>query len=244
MGFSEHFRRISPFDEQFSSVHTLEFGEEKLSSIDVSPELTRGNPILFIPGWNARIPDYKKAIELLVAAGRRVVSIEPIGSEEEKADELLSLIELKGLENVDLIAHSVGSISASLAALQIPGKVRHLVLLNPPMNENDPRNLIRKYKEMLNFENAKNIADVGGRKIFEMARVISTFDTNSVRERLTGIGTKVASIHGLSDILFLPPANVVSIEQSENGVDDQFIIEGNHLQVDSFIPYVLRWLDA
>ncbi len=244
MSFHEFFSRRPSFDEQFENVQTLEFGDERVTAIDVIPERTNGNPVLFVPGWNAKLPDYRRAIELLVAGGRRVVSLEPSGSEEEKARELLSLIDLKGLESVDFIAHSVGSISASLAALQIPERVRKIVFLNPPVSEQDPNYLIRKYRKMLSLEGARSAADVGGRKIFEMSKVITSFDMSSVRERLAGIGTRVTSIHGLSDVLFPPPTTAVSIDQTEIGANGEFVIEGNHLQVDSFIPHTLRILET
>jgi hypothetical protein len=244
MSFSEFLRRGTSFEEQFEDIEVLEFGDEKLSSIDISPEKTSGIPILFVPGWNARLPDYRKAIELLVAAGRRVISLEPAGEEEEKARELLSFIDLKGLERIDLIAHSVGSISASLAAVQLPDRVKRLVLLNPPVSEHDPKNLIRKYRDMLSLEGAKGVADVGGRKIFEMAKVITSFDMITVRERLTGIGTKVTSIHGVSDVLFPPPPTAIPLNDDTNGAHDQFSVEGNHLHVDQFIPHALKLLES
>ena len=158
----------------------------------------RRRPILFVPGWNAKLSEYQEALRSLVLEGKgRVISVVPTGTEEEKVARLIQLIDLKGLEEVDIISHSLGAMSSVVAALR-DSRIKQLVLLNPPDEEHDARGLIKKYSEMLSFEGTKNAADVGVRKIVEMARTITDFDMNGMRERLSSIGTRVASIHVLS----------------------------------------------
>lgn len=233
------------FEEQFLNVSNLEIGGEVLPTLDVSPEIYQGKrTILFVPGWNVKLSNYKNAFKSLVDAGRRVVSLETIGTEEEKASEMIQLLDSKNLIEVDIIAHSIGAMSAVLAGLR-DNRIKHLVLLNPPGDEKDSKGLIRKYKAMLSFEEAKNFADVGTKKIHEMAKVITSFDMDKMKQSLNNIGTRVLSIHGLQDKLFPPPETAHKIDEvNEFTGNDEFVVEGNHLQIDLFIPHVLRLLET
>ena len=221
------------------------YQELELDEYDISPEvIERKRPILFVPGWNAKLSEYREALRKLVVEGKtRVISVVPTGTEEEKVSKLIELIDLKGLEEVDVISHSLGAMSSVVAALR-DARIKRLVLLNPPDEEHDTKGLIKKYSEMISFEGTKNAADVGVRKIVEMARTITDFDINGMREKLSSIGTRVASIHGLSDILFPPPATAMPFTESavESG-QDRFYVETNHLNVVPLIPFALRLLE-
>lgn len=221
------------------------FNPDFENEFDLSPETTeRQRPILFVPGWNAKLTEYKEALKRLVLEGKgRVVSVVPTGTEEEKVDSLIRVLDLKGLEEVDIIAHSLGAMSSVAAALR-DSRIKRLVLLNPPDEERDPKGLVKKYKEMLNLEGTKNAADVGARKIVEMARTITAFDMTDMREHLSAIGTKVASIHGLSDILFPSPPSAQPFTDStiESG-QERFYVEATHSDVVPLIPFALRLLE-
>lgn len=221
------------------------FNSDLDNEFDLSPEITeRQRPILFVPGWNAKLSEYKDALKRLVFEGKsRVLSVVPDGTEEEKVESLLQFLDLKGLEEVDVISHSLGAMSAVAAALR-DSRIKRLVLLNPPDEEHDPKGLIKKYKDMLNLEGTKNAADVGAKKIVEMARTITAFDMQGMRERLSSIGTKVASINGLSDKLFPPPPTAQQLDDAaiESG-QDRFYVEANHSNVVPLIPFALRLLD-
>jgi hypothetical protein len=93
-------------------------------------------------------------------------------------------------------------------------------------------------------DSSKSAADVGVRKIVEMARTITDFDMNGMRGRLSLVGTKVASIHGLSDVLFPPPPTAAPFTDSaiETG-QDRFYAETNHSNVVPLIPFALRLLE-
>ena len=237
MGFPEFGHRHFSFEEQFLNIENLQFGNEVIASIDVSPEKPTGRTILFVKGWNARLTEYRSALGKVVAGGRPVVA-----GNEDDVQGLIRYLNLKGLEEVDIIAHSVGAINSVLAGLQ-DRRIKSLVLLNPPGDEKDSKGLIRKYKSMLSFEGAKNLADVGSRKIVEMANIITSFDMKAKRQLLESLGTKVKSIHGVSDILFPPPTTALPIdEENIKAGYNEFFIEGNHLGIDSFIPHALRFL--
>lgn len=231
------------FEQQFACVESFEFGEEKLPSIDVYPEIATGKPVLFVPGWNTKLSDYKNAFKSLVDAGRRVVSLETIGTEEEKASEIIQLLDSKNLKEVDIIAHSIGAMSSVLVGLR-DNRIKHLVLLNPPGDEKDSKGLIRKYRAMLSFEETKTLADVGRRKIYDMARIITSFDMDKMKQGLNNVGTRVSSIHGLQDKLFPPPQTARKLDEAYlSEGQDEFVVEGGHMQIDLFIPHALRLLE-
>lgn len=226
------------FEEQFES----QVGEEM---IDISPEKTHENPVLFVPGWNAKLFEYKNSFKSIVTTGkRRVISLVPNGNEDEKAQELIDLIKSKDFSEVDVIAHSVGAICTEIAGIIEPGLLKKIILINPPVDENDPRDLIRKYKAMLSLEDAKNMANVGGRKIYEMANVITSFDMHAMKQHLRNLGTKVFSIHGLSDTLFPPPEDAKNINDMNLSFENtEFYVEGKHLRIDTFILPALNLLN-
>ena len=80
-----------------------------------------------------------------------MVSLETIGTEEEKASEMIQLLDSKNLTEVDIIAHSIGAISSVFCAIQIPERIKHVVFINPPSDEKDPKGLIKKYRAMLSL---------------------------------------------------------------------------------------------
>lgn len=244
MSFREFGFTPYSFEEQFLNVSNLELCGEILPTLDVLPlQNSSKRPVLFVLGWNKKLFDYKTAFKGLVDAGRRVISLETIGTEEEKASEMIQLLDSKNLKEVDIVAHSIGAMSSVLAGLR-DNRIKRLVLLNPPGDEKDSKGLIRKYKAMLSFEEAKNLADVGAKKIHEMARVIISFDMDKMKQGLNNVGTKVSSIHGLQDKLFPPPATARKLDEvpSSEG-QDEFVVEGGHMQIDLFIPHVLRLLE-
>lgn len=228
-----------------SSPENSYYPELEFDECDISPEvIERERPILFVPGWNAKLSEYREALSRLVLEGKgRVISVVPTGTEEEKVARLIRLIDLKGFNEVDVISHSLGAMSSVVAALR-DARIKRLVLLNPPDEEYDTKGLIKKYSEMLTFEGTKNAAEVGARKIYEMARTITAFDMHGMRERLSLVGTKVASIHGLSDVLFPPPPTAAPFTDSaiETG-QDRFYAETNHSNVVPLIPFALRLLE-
>lgn len=235
------------FEAQFANVETIQFGEKKLPVIDVSPTITKGKPVLFALGWNARFPDYKRAFGMMVNAGRRVISLETSGSEDEKAEEFIALLNLKGFEEVDIVAHSLGTMGVILAGFK-DSRLKNFVFLNPPSDEESSSDVIRRYRAMLGFElgfeGVKSIVNVGVDKIREMSRVIKDFEAGTKLEQLRGLGAKAISIHGKDDILFRPSPTAVSLEEENiEAGHDEFVIEGNHLNIDPFIPNALRLLE-
>ena len=249
MSSPEFGERNQLFEEQFSARENFQFANEVLPSIDIRPENSAGmRPIFFILGWNARIDDYKKAIQRIVVTGkRRVISFEPAGTEEEKAKELIELLNLKGLEKISVIAHSVGAISSALAALEVPNRIKEMVFLNPAsmMGSDTIRDLISRYSNLLKNQPDIKVPEVSsGRKIFDMARIITSFDMYGVRKKLGDLGVKVVSIHGFSDTLF-PPSKIEQEASSRNLAinSDVYFEPGDHLKIDSFITKALGLLD-
>lgn len=132
---------VPPFEEQFAHK------EEGISinAIDVRPALQKSAaPVVFVPGWSENKQVLEKCIRGLFNANRRVLSLtyapasenvsptsEPLSIHEQYALELLTMLDEKGIEQADIVAHSSGAISAIELASTHPDRVRNIVLLNP-----------------------------------------------------------------------------------------------------------------
>lgn len=120
--------------------------------VDVRPETPRDEtPILFAPSWAATIKVYEPVLEELYGYGRRALSLshprtgdeivfregEAVVAKEypkeevRKALNILSLLEEKGIEKTDVIAHSEGAINTLIAAKMHPERFRAVVLFGP-----------------------------------------------------------------------------------------------------------------
>jgi len=232
------------FEEQFLNVEYLQFGNERIPSIDISPEKPTGRPVLFVPGWNAKIDDYMAAIEELFRRGKRVLSAEFSGTEDEKAEEIQDLVTGRNIIGADIIAHSVGSISTALAALKRPDIFHKMVFLNPAsmVGEDSEKGLIRRYAQLLKEESNESVeqGEGGVRRFFDMARVITKFDMYSSLRRLRELGVSVTSVHALSDRLF--PHERIELEASRQDWKNIIIRPGGHLSIDGLIPDALELL--
>jgi pimeloyl-ACP methyl ester carboxylesterase len=101
-------------------------------------------PVLLIHGWGASIFMWRGWFAPMAAAGRRVVAVDLPGhglSDKPDAAELYrvellanvvrELIELEGLETVDVVAQSMGGTIALELAMADQSPVNRLVLINP-----------------------------------------------------------------------------------------------------------------
>ena len=133
------------FEEQYRSKKTLKFKEGEITVARASPEeLNDETPVLIAPGWGENSSTYKKTSQVFFNEGRDVWSVgysrrggEVIPDERypeaelRKAMLLLQAIEGKGVEKVDVIAHSEGAINVLIAAMIDPDKFRNIVLDKP-----------------------------------------------------------------------------------------------------------------
>jgi alpha-beta hydrolase superfamily lysophospholipase len=160
----------------------------------------------------------------------------------EEARRIAETVRSQGLEQVDLVGHSMGSIETMLAAFMIeaetPGTVRSLVLLNPAAVDGTTTvsGLIRQAavetgQELLSsmrkgraglkqfagsviesLKYAKNLP----RSVAEM-RAIAQADIRQGLEKLTASGVKTAIIAGDEDELFKVERLAGTVEPAEAG---------------------------
>jgi pimeloyl-ACP methyl ester carboxylesterase len=113
--------------------------------VEVIPR-RRGDPVplVFIPGWGQTARTYAIPLRTFAERGRYVVSLfrpargRPIVGESDfpreevrKAQGLIGVLARLRQEQVDLVAHSEGALSAVLATALYPQRVRNLVLVDP-----------------------------------------------------------------------------------------------------------------
>lgn len=214
--------------------------------LDVSPNQPEGTAY-FSPGWNASIADYKNPISSLYYDSRRVLSAEFSPREEDKkANAIVEILERKGVEKVDFVAHSVGSISAVLAAEKLEDRVGKVILVNPPsmIGEESEKVLIGRYNDTMKKEGE----DVNGsnnttrKEFFDMARTIVNFDMFFHLTELQKKGVKVVTVHSVGDSLF--PARRVCDESRSKGWSNFVIVPGGHMSISEHMEPAIQFLKS
>ncbi len=138
--------------EQFEHPGKVEVYGGEMEVVDINPEQPKTEtPTVFLGGYLTSTESNKGAILKLAGSQRRTLSInEPHGIEPENIHEateienkmipniefrkvaaLLKMIDEKGLDQVDLVAHSEGAIYGAWAAILRPERIRNIVLVDP-----------------------------------------------------------------------------------------------------------------
>lgn len=158
----------SSFEQQFSNKETLHFKEGKIDVVDIAPKnLREETPILLVPGWSENPSTYKDSLNFISDQNRRVLSlgyspnlrkIENDGQypdvELQKANLLLDVLKQKGIEKIDVIAHSEGAINVLIAAMIDPSYFRNVVLDKPAglIGHDSKRGLISRFISLMKQE--------------------------------------------------------------------------------------------
>ncbi len=150
-GFREPYQ-IPSFEEQFEHLEEIRLPSGIAKVGDFTPEQLKDEvPVLLAQAWGLGLGTYKEAMKQLVEDEHRVISIEHprIGgaldssmnvrelskkyptAELRKALNILEVLEEKGIEKVDAIAHSEGAINIAIAAAMYPEKFRSIVFFGP-----------------------------------------------------------------------------------------------------------------
>jgi pimeloyl-ACP methyl ester carboxylesterase len=103
-----------------------------------------GRPVVLVHGWGACVYTFRDAVPALARAGRRVLALDlrghglsdkPIGrgnyTVTALVDDVRHLLDVLGLDQVDLLGHSLGGGVALHFALAHPHRIRRLVLAAP-----------------------------------------------------------------------------------------------------------------
>ncbi len=214
------------FEEQFSRREKI----ASVSVVDLVPQTQTLPPLYFNPGWLSQISDYEIPLRLAFESGRRVLSAElPDEPEEQKADRILRLFDVKNISKAHIVAHSVGSISAALAAIHGSELFEKATFINPAglVPDDTAEDLIRRYRALLKqFPGFARALEIGSRqRIWDMARTITGFDMNDALRRIAG-GIKTLVVQAEDDTLF-PKDRTVVDEKVE-----RVTVPGGHYSVD------------
>lgn len=138
------------FRNQFDRKEYVKVGGGSVEIVDIVPERAKTEvPVLMAPGWSQTAEVYRPAIQTLVEKERRVVSLnhprwgaasdsipekaaaQYPGEEVRKAFNILGVLDEKGIEKTDVVAHSEAAVNVSIAAVLHPEKFRNIVFVAP-----------------------------------------------------------------------------------------------------------------
>lgn len=227
----------SSFENQFRGKEIFDFPEGKISVVDITPKtLADVVPVLLAPGWSENYDTYRKTLKVGWDLGRRVLAVgysrregEVIGNEEypkaelRKARLILGVLDKKGTDKVDVIAHSEGAINILIAAMIRPDKFRNIVLDKPAglIGKNWKVGLIARFVRLMAQEAvtrpvlltdsnnamiaairaARYIAENPKRVLDELV-AITSFDITDLMRFLHEKGIMISVISGVNDPLF------------------------------------------
>jgi len=135
--------------EQFSKPEKYQYGSTTIEAFDVQPEKLKDKvPVFFGTGWSASRGIYEANILGIADRGRRVLSMfTPHGidtdpdfgtgdktyaaAELRKAAAMLHALEEKGVEQLDIVAHSESALWTLIVATMHPEKIRNIILVDP-----------------------------------------------------------------------------------------------------------------
>ncbi len=137
------------FEKQFKKREIIDLFGTNFEIVDIIPEHQKTDvPVLIAPGWTESMESFKDGMRVLSEKGRRVISLEHPreGDEMDEVDEdlkkifpvaelrkalaLLAIIDQKGLDKVDVIAHSEGGINSSIAAVLETERFHRMIFAN------------------------------------------------------------------------------------------------------------------
>ena len=143
-----------PFESQFARREHIAVAGGMAEVVDVRPEHMKDEvPVFLAPGW-AISPDVNGPIlKVLTDEGRRVVTLDHPTTggtfdelikdmpdevlekyppaELRKALNIIGVLDTKGIDKTDVIAHSEGAVNTIIAAMLNPEKFRSIVLVAP-----------------------------------------------------------------------------------------------------------------
>lgn len=206
----------------------LEVDGEQLETIDVSPEQQQHEtPVVVVPGVTSTGNAYREFMVPLVENGRRVLSynaphgVEITGNAAKwshaeqlrKAAALIAMLEEKGIEQADIVAHSEGAIVTALVAHLRPDLIRNIVLMQPAGmvgKGSVPGFLGRASLDTVKYvsDSISHIADAAFRKI---QRLMLTESLKSV------LGDPIQTYKELESIVDMELHEFLKVLQEEQG---------------------------
>ncbi|MCR4276367.1 MAG: alpha/beta hydrolase [Candidatus Parcubacteria bacterium] len=135
--------------KQFEESEKYTYGSTTIEAFDVQPEKLKTEvPVFFGTGWSASRGVYEASMLGIADRGRRLLSVfAPHGidtdsdfgkgdktyaaAELRKAAAMLHTLEEKGVEQLDIVAHSESALWTLIVATMHPEKIRNIVLIDP-----------------------------------------------------------------------------------------------------------------
>lgn len=283
----------SALEKQFENFEAVEVYGGKMWIVDLNPEkLKTTTPAVFLKGWGTTSRIYKENLMSLAEQGRRVLVIDnPHGIEAKNISEadtiegqnipavelkkvaaVLKMMDVKGLEKVDIIAHSEGGVYGVLAAMLRPERFRNMVLVDPAgMVGEDERGRLLKgafldialqigriFKRFKNMDwpalsrtlqgghEFNRVIAAGPQAAWESIGVIAESQIDELLETLKKLGLGIVIVHGVDDKFF--SMDKVQQMTDRQTVDGFYSVRGTHNEIlvhpEKHIKLIDQALDA
>jgi pimeloyl-ACP methyl ester carboxylesterase len=223
-------------------------------------DLGSGRTVLLVHGFPSTRALWKGVAPRLVAAGFRVLAPDLAGygespgapdvGMESQAQWLLDLLDERGVEQVSLVAHDVGTAAAQILAVRAPRRVRTLVLMDGvyetewamgavesirAWDEREAARLqpvlarrLRSIRELL----GAYAGEEGGRRLIHAARCLDPRQTAGMTARLRQAGVPVHIVWGAEDA-YLPVDTVARPLAAALSVKLTLVPGGHFLPLDN-----------
>lgn len=231
----------SSFEAQFENKEELKVAGGAAEVVDINPDNPKTEvPVFLAPSWGCTTEVYKPALKELTSHERRTISLDhprfggdmKINQEDaakkypteelRKAFNILGVMEQKGVDKVDIIAHSEGAINAVIAAALHPEKFRNMVLFAPAglIGEDTFTRLLKGFagqskraetmEEIPVTETEKQVASAA------ITEVLKYFAKNPIRSIREAVDISNSQIHEMLRYLHEKGIGIVVM----SGVDD------------------------
>jgi len=222
---------------------------------DLTPEKPKTEiPTFFAQGWGRPTSTITEALKTLYETDRRVITLdhprkggeidedyEGLAPKEElrKATSILKVLEMKGIDQADLIAQSEGCANAVIAAAMNPKKFRNIILVAPAgMVGKDSflglsaRFLSEQIKDAINKEpKAKKSTYIKDNPLRALIEVndLSKIQIENILKGLKELGINISIISGVDDRAF-PMKRMQEIANTDQ-LDGFYSVKGGHNQL-------------
>lgn len=254
-------------ERQFEHPEIIELAGGTVELLDIIPEQKKTEiPTIMAPGWGNTPEVYKYNMLHLASSARRVIGVRaPHGieageiagemtkefpaAELRKVAAILNTLDAKGIEKVDVVAHSEAGIYMIIAATLAPEKFRNIVLVNPGgiigedsvarLGVGFVKNAVTEVvRGMRDKHPEKNSANIGTflRVLFsnptESLKQVLAISNSDIREMLKELkdkGIGISIVHAVDDKGF--PMERVQKVITPTHTDGFYSIKGTHNEI-------------
>lgn len=219
-----------------------------------------GRTVLLVHGFPTSRRLWKGIGPRLVAAGFRVLAPDLAGygespgaadvGMEKQAEWLLELLDERGVEQVSLVAHDVGTAAAQILTVQAPQRVSTLVLMDGVYETEWAMGAVESIRDwdasqaarlqpvlMRRLRSIRELlgayaGEEGGRRLIHAARCLDPRQTAGMTARLRGTGVPVRVVWGADDA-YLPVDSVARPLADALGAPLSIVPGGHFLPLDN-----------